>query len=239
MKTKHQLFIHLFLIISSLILFSSCDEIIIGSGKVVKESRHVNSFKAIDISGSFKIFLSQGDNESLMIEADDNLMKYIKSHVSGGTLYLETTGYNLKSTTLKAYITIKELNNIEASGAVKITGEAPLDIDDLSIGVSGAANLNMELYGDKLELKVSGAGKGSMKGNIDKAIIKLSGASKLLAEELIVNNMDIEISGAGSAKVNVINELDASISGAGNIRYAGNPKVHSNISGAGKVKKIE
>ncbi len=226
-------------LLSSLLFLSSCDDFIVGNGNIVEETREVKPFKAIDISGVFKVFLTQGDEESLVIEADDNLMQYIESYVSGGTLYLGTKGFGIRSATIRAYITMKELREIEASGAVTITGETPFDFSRLTIQVSGAANIDMEMYGEKLELNVSGAGKGYLKGEVDRVFIDLSGASKLDAEQLYANTMAIEISGAGSANVNVEEELDASISGAGHVRYAGNPNVRSNVSGAGKVSKMK
>lgn len=217
----------------------SCDEGIIGSGRIVKETREVKSFDAIDVSGAFHVFITQGDTESLEIEADDNLIQYVESYVRGGTLYLETRGFAIRSATMKAYITVQDLEQVNASGAVKITGESPLEFGRLEIDISGAADIDMEVYGDKLDLKVSGAGKTHLNGEVETMNIRLSGASKLNAEALYAKKMDIDISGAGSARVNVEEELTANISGAGNVRYLGDPKVHSKVSGAGNVKRLD
>jgi hypothetical protein len=238
MRTTKPILYSTIFILSSLMLFSSCDEMI-GSGRIVKESREVRSFDAIEASGAFRIYLSQGNNESLVIEADDNLMQYIETSVRGGKLYLDTRGVGLRSATLRAHITVVDIENIKASGAVKITGETPIEFKRLKIGASGAADIDMEVYGDNMELKVSGAGKTYLTGEVDKMSINLSGASKLSAETLYTKFMDIEISGAGSANVNVDEVLDAKISGAGNVRYIGEPKVRSKVSGAGNVRRLK
>lgn len=238
MKTKNT-FLATILVFSTLLMLSSCDEMIPGSGRVVKETRDIKSFDAIDVSGAFHVYLTQGSIESLEIEADDNLLQYIDNYVKGGTLYLETRGFGIRSATMRAYITVRDLERVNASGAVKITGETPLEFSRLSINISGAADIDMEVYGDKMELKVSGAGKTHLNGEVENMSIRLSGASKLSAEALYTKNMDVDISGAGSARVNVENELTANISGAGNIHYIGDPKVHSKVSGAGNVKKLE
>lgn len=239
MKIRKSKFFLGFFLLASTLFFASCDEMIIGSGRVVEEERDVRSFDAIEVSGAFHVYLSQGNRESLVIEADDNLMQYIETNVSGGKLYLETRGMSMRRATMRAHITVTDLDAIKASGAVKITGETPLDFDRLKIKVSGAADIDMEVFGDLMELGISGAGKTYLTGEVEKMAIKLSGASKLKAETLYTRLMDIDISGAGSANVNVEEVLDAKISGAGSVKYIGDPKVHSKISGAGNVKRLK
>jgi hypothetical protein len=51
-----------------------------GNGNIVKEGRPVRTFNRIALAGSGEVILSQGKNESLTLEADDNLMEYIKEH---------------------------------------------------------------------------------------------------------------------------------------------------------------
>jgi hypothetical protein len=238
MRTTKPFLYSTILILSSIMLFSSCDEMI-GSGRIVKETREVNSFDAIESSGAFHIYLSQGDEESLVLEADDNLMQYIETSVRGGKLYLETQGIGFSRAILRAHITVRDLEAIKASGAVKITGETPIDFNRLKISVGGAADIDLEVFGDLMEVKVNGAGKIYLTGEVEKMGIKLSGASKLKAETLYTRFMDVDISGAGSANVNVEEILDAKISGAGKVNYIGDPKVHSKISGAGKVRRLK
>lgn len=239
MKIKTQLIAAILLITSGLMFLSSCDDVIIGSGRVVQEAREVGSFNAIDISGAFTVYLSQGDEESLVLETDDNLMELVDTYVRGGRLYIETRGIGIRNSTMKAHITVKDLKEIEASGAVKIIGKTSLNFDRLDIDVSGAAEIEMELYGNRMDLEISGAGKSYLKGEVEKVRISLSGASKTDAEELYTRVMNVDISGAGSARVNVRDQLSASVSGAGSVRYIGDPNVQSSVSGAGKVSKIK
>lgn len=239
MNTKNSSIAISILIISSLLMFSSCDNVISGSGRIVEENREVNSFDAIDISGSFKIYLLQGNKESLIIEADDNLMQYIQTSVRGGRLYLDTRGMRFYDAKLTAHITVKNLEDIKASGAVKVINESPLDFDRLSIGLSGAADVDLELYGDNMELRISGAAKTNFSGSVENMFIKLSGAAKLNAGNLDCETMDIGISGAGAATVNVSKKIKANISGAGHIKYFGDPEIDSSISGAGKLSKAD
>jgi len=68
----------------------------------------------------------------------------------------------------------------------------------------------------------------------------LSGASDIFAYELLTENYQIDISGAGNAQINVSKRLQAEVSGAGNIRYKGSPsEVNQEVSGAGSIRKVD
>jgi len=58
-------------------------------GSEVEESRDVSGFSKVDLSGCGNIFLTQGDEESLKIEAKEKLMEYIITEVSNDTLYIK------------------------------------------------------------------------------------------------------------------------------------------------------
>ncbi|HHN47772.1 MAG TPA: DUF2807 domain-containing protein [Bacteroidales bacterium] len=239
MKIKNLIIVINFLLFSGLLFLSSCDEAIYGSGNIIEETRDVSPFDAIDVSGAYRVYLYQGDNENLVIETDDNVMEYVRTQVRGGKLFLDTRYVNFRRTTINVHVTVKDLEEIKASGAVKIIGQTPLQLEYLGVNVSGASDVDLEVFADQMELKMSGAGKSHLTGEVDKMTIKLSGASKISAETLWCRAMDIKISGAGSANVNVDEKLVVKISGAGNLRYLGNPNVRSNISGAGNVSRLK
>ena len=59
-----------------------------GSGDLVTESRQVSDFDRVALSGSGQVVITQGAEEGLSVEADDNLMQYVRTEVSGRTLEL-------------------------------------------------------------------------------------------------------------------------------------------------------
>lgn len=84
------------LLIITTLFFTSCftaqelqaSEIVVGSGKIKKETRNVVNFKKVIISGSGNLQIKQSDREDLKIKADDNILPLILSEVKGNTLYL-------------------------------------------------------------------------------------------------------------------------------------------------------
>jgi hypothetical protein len=208
-----------------------------GNGNVIKETRDVSSFDAIKIGGAFEVYLSQGSSEGLVIEADENLMELIRVEVRGGTLVIDTEVNIRKSKEMNLYITFTDLEKMKLSGAVEVKSEEKLKFDNLELDGSGASEIDLHLEANRLECDFSGASEIELKGKANYCSIDNSGASELNAYDFIVGEYNIEISGAGDAKIHCTDILKARISGAASIRYQGDPKVDSHVSGAGSIKQ--
>src|SRR6188768_975997 len=82
-----------------------------GSGNVITKEFPVKSFEELNASGVFNLLLSQGDKESLKIEADDNLMDLFIVENEGSTLKIsmkKNSNFNSKKH-LRVYVTFKTL----------------------------------------------------------------------------------------------------------------------------------
>ena len=227
------------LLLTAILLVASCNLIgESGSGNVIRQERHLSSFNAIDVSGAFDVYLSQGTTQSVIVEADDNLMKLIKTEVNGNTLEISNKEPIGHSKSLKIYLTVTDLNKIELSGAVNIQTQTKLKVDELSIEVSGATDSKMDFDVRKLKVECSGGSKLHFSGTASETSFDVSGAVDLFAFDMITEKMQLGISGAGKAEVNVTKEFNADISGAASVRYKGNPeKISQDVSGAGSIKK--
>ena len=209
-----------------------------GDGKVVKEERKISSFDGLDIGGAFHVYLTQGSQEALTIEADENLLEVIETKVTGGTLEISTTKSIKDYEELNVYITFKELRDMEISGACHLTGENKFSLSDMDMDFSGACNITLELEANELDCDFSGASQVDLSGRCDRMKLDVSGASDYDAYELEVGTLDADISGAAHARVNVADELTADVSGASSLKYKGDPKVtHRDVSGAASMKK--
>ena len=211
-----------------------------GNGHVIKQERDVSPFHAIRVGGSFEVSLIQGDRESLVIEADENLMDFIRTEVSGHTLVVETEGNLRNYDRLKLYITFRELELIDVSGAVNIYGDNTLTFGDLTIESSGATELTLDLEASSLSMELSGASEIDLAGHCRTANLESSGASELRAGNLETEKFTLNISGAGESTVFVTNTLDVNVSGASQVRYKGNPQtINQETSGAGSISKMD
>lgn len=208
-----------------------------GNGNVKKETRKVSSFDAIDVSSAFDIYLTQGNSESLVIEADDNLLDVIISEVRGGVLKIYVKENIRNSKTMKAYISFKMLSMIELSGACDLYGENKFKFDNLEIEVSGAADIEMNMTAAKVYLDLSGASDIKFKGSANELIIDASGATDLYAIAFEVKECSIDASGASTIRVFVTEELSVDASGASTVRYKGRPVIEMDVSGASSIRR--
>jgi hypothetical protein len=210
-----------------------------GNGNVIKQVRSVTAFTGIDVSSAFKVYLTQGTTNSVTVEADENLLQYIETKVEGNTLVVRCTKPIYHADKRNVYITFVNLNSIEISGAVDLVTQGKITGTELELGCSGASDVEMELGYSRVKIDCSGASKLKLSGTSENVSIGFSGASELHAYDFIVDNMEMDISGAGEANVNVTKNLRADISGAGEVRYKGTPVIDEHVSGAGSIKKVD
>jgi hypothetical protein len=209
-----------------------------GSGQVVTEHRAVSGFDQVSVSGAGELALIQGDEESLSIETDDNLLPLIDAAVHNGHLSIGPRNVNLRPTQSVRYrLKLRNVRQVRLSGAVGAKAES-LTAERLSLGISGAGNIHLaHLAAGLLSTEISGAGEMSVAGLAERQIINISGAGKHDAHDLRTVRTEARISGAGHASVWATEALSAQISGSGAIEYRGRPAVDSHISGAGQIRQ--
>jgi len=208
-----------------------------GNGDVTTQDRQVPAFDAIKVGCAINLIISQGEQQSVKVQTDENLQDRIITKVENGTLNLNCDKVN-NATKMDVIVTVVKLSKIDASGASKVTGETTLKSDVFGLYTSGAAkaNLNIEtgifnnetsgaasntitLVTKTANTEVSGAGFLALKGSAEMHKTEVSGAGSLKALEFITDNTDANVSGAGNAKIMARKQLKADLSGAGNITY--------------------
>jgi len=213
-----------------------------GSGIVKSETRQASDFTSIAIEYPAEITIKQGDSESVIIEAEDNLLPQLALEVRDGTLHFEnierqwSERVNPTKPVLMT-ITVVDLKQVRFSSAGKMLIDS-LKTDSLEIAVSGAGDLTLkDLEINTLEFRLSGAGNIYADGVADNLHVNISGLGNFNGGELQSQNAEVNISGAGSATAWVEQDLNAHISGAGSINYYGDPHVSKSISGAGSINE--
>ncbi len=236
----------LFALVLSLLIFSaftSCVYVshngVKGNGNIIKKHIDVKDFTEVDISGAYKIILTQGDKNDMVLEADENLMKYLKVTNEGNELEVKVSKSINPSKTPRIYMTFKTLNSIELSGACSISGANDMKFNELNLEASGASKIALNMKADKLKMELSGASSVKLQGKADEVYISCSGAGTFSAEDFLINICDIELSGAANAKVYVTGTLGYEVNGASHLLYKGSPKItKSEVSGVSSAKAV-
>lgn len=229
------------------LLATSCEYMggkrIHGNGHITTQEHAVSAFKNVQVSGAVDLYVAQGDTKPVKIETDENLQEYIEVTQYGDKIVIKfKEGYNPQSTGhIKAYVATTLYNTIDVSGASNIYGQSKIsNAEKMTLQVSGAGDINMELDAPAISAEVSGAGGVNLKGETKNFDLNLTGAGKAHCYDLKSENTKIDISGAGDADVYASIKLEAQVSGAGSVTYKGGAtNVQQQVSGAGSVKKVD
>jgi hypothetical protein len=186
---------------------------------VITETRNVSGFSGVSLEGSSRLLIEQGGVNSLTVTGDDNILPYLETEVSGGTLVLgEKSGVSLSPSSDIVFKVI--LRNLD------------------SLGVSGSGLAQAKrLQNPKMKIDLSGSGEVDAEGAADDLDINVSGSGRFRGDGLKSKRTRIDISGSGSAVVASSETLNATISGSGTVEYIGDPRVHQDISGSGSIRK--
>ena len=207
----------------------------LGSTVVAQDNQNradLDPFQTLYISGSAKIYLTQGDSYYLKGDADD--LRKLDFTVRDGRMSIP--GLNLK----KVYLNVADLDKIVVEGSAKIISESVLKGDDIEIDINGSGNGNLHLdMTGEVEMNIAGTSNYILRGNANSLDVEVEGTANVDARNLSVVDAEVEISGVGKVLVDVSNELNAEISGAGKIFYVKEPAVvKKEISGLGKVSSV-
>ncbi len=210
---------------------------------ITQERREVSDFDEVHLEGSGTIVLEQGEQDGLVIEAEESLLPRIKSEVVEGRLrlgfkswldYLTHAGHP----PIHYQVTMRQVHGVSVSGSGKLQA-GPIQTDRMRLKVSGAGDLALtELHASNLETNLSGTAKVTVGGAVQSQEIGISGSGELNADRLVCEEVRVRISGSGKVCVQAAQQLDVRISGAGDVRYIGQPRISHHISGSGKIQAI-
>jgi Putative auto-transporter adhesin, head GIN domain len=193
-----------------------------GSGNVITKEVNVQSFDQIDVSGVFSLHLAQGGKEEVKIEADDNLQSLFEVKNEGSKLVIsmkKDVNFNSKKK-MKVYITFKKIKSMDLKTVGDVSGQS-LSFDDLRFGNKSVGSVDLKLTAQSLAIDNKSVGDVTLSGKAENAVIKNKSVGSLNAGSFVVQTMDIDNNGVGSAEVNAEKELKVSDSFLGKVTNKG------------------
>lgn len=207
-----------------------------GNGNVIKSERKVSGFQTVEVHDGIDLYITQGNNESLQIEADENLHQHIKTEIEQGNLKIYLSKSVWKSESLKIHLSIKNITGLSSSGGSDVETTNTLNLAELSVICSGGSDAKLTIEAEKLKFKASGGSDGYLRGSVKNFLAKASGGSDIKAFELKTIDCYIEVTGGSDAEVNASGLLNASASGGSDVAYKGKPSsIDSNMSGGSSL----
>lgn len=214
-----------------------------GSGRVITEPRPVADFVAVHGSGSIDLDVRQGAATSVQVQGDDNIVPLVETVVESGrdgpTLRVRMRRGASYSTRrgLKVLVVTPRLVALTSTGSGDVR-LGPLASPALKVALEGSGGLQFTgLQTEELTLGISGSADVGGDGRATRATLDISGSGDAKLAELRTDDMRVRIAGSGDAEVLAARSLDVRIAGSGDVTYGGNPALTTSISGSGEVRR--
>lgn len=217
-----RILIPLSILLVSLLLASCGFQGVIGSGKVVTETREVSGFTAVTLEGIGDVTIEQGTRESLTIEAEDNLIEYFDIAVKNGTLVIgikdEYKTVSLQPTKpVKFHVTVLDLEAVTLAGSGSIT-TGDVETTDFDISILGSGDVSTgDLAAKNVSISIAGSGDVSV-GEVtaDSLSSTTLGSGDISIEKLTADSVEVSIPGSGDVTVTgVVVDQQVDILGSG------------------------
>jgi hypothetical protein len=209
------------------------------------EKRNVSGYHAIEVSGGIDLYLSQGEEAVAVSASETKYRDRIKTEVKNGVLkiwYDNKNNLNIdwgSNRKMKAYVSFKDLNNLEGSGGSDINVEGTIKVSTLALNVSGGSDFEGKVEANDLKVDASGGSDVKISGMVKNLDIDASGGSDFKGYELAADVCNLQASGGSDVYITVNKELSADTSGGSDVFYKGNGAVREmKSSGSSSIKKV-
>lgn len=232
-----------------LILFvcTSCDpdkwpNCIRGEGPTKTDTRYFEAgIRGVELDISADLYIKQGKDNKLKIEAQENILDNMETTVSDGVVRIsyDKCVKNTSGVVITATIPKVEFLSIDGSGMIM---SDTLRIEELYTSIDGSGDIYLYTIPDTsaektiIESDIDGSGNFEYKGTVDEHYISIDGSGDIKAYGLNTYKTSIDVDGSGNCYVYVTNTLNVEIFGSGDVHYKGNPpNTNFSISGSGEI----
>ena len=195
------------------------------------ETRQVSNFKGIKVSTGIDLYIKMGTTEEVKIVADDDVIDDLITEVKDGTLriYMKQSNnwfnWNSGNQTRKAYVTVKELESIDASSGSDVKSENTLKGEELKVSASSGSDVELDVYYKNVWVDTSSGSDAKLSGKTKTLNAEASSGSDIKAQDLESSICKVKVSSGSDATVNVTDELYANASSGADVNYYGNPQI--------------
>lgn len=196
--------------------------------KTKSELRSVESFNRIHVSSGIDLYLTQGKDQKVRVEAEPDLIDKIITQVENGVLKIcirdkmnWDLGWNL---TRKVHVTFVDLEELRASAGSDVYSQNPFKLKELKINSSSGSDVQIEnLSAEFVSVVTSSGADARISGKTIKLYADASSGSDLDCRELVSEDCEVRASSGSDALVHVTGSIKARASSGGDIQYTGRP----------------
>lgn len=213
-----------------------------GNGNMNTIEREVGSYDKVNVGGFFDVELVAGDEGTITLEGESNLLDYIITEVQGNALKIKIEkGKNLRPSNrmmIKITVPFRDLDEVTLAGSGDVIGSDLIKANNFHAAVAGSGDLVLEVEASTIDSRVAGSGDLTLSGSTRDLEASVAGSGDIHASKLDAKNVDARVAGSGDISVRCSDSLKARVSGSGDIEYSGNPsKQDTKVSGSGDISR--
>ncbi|AUC79690.1 DUF2807 domain-containing protein [Nonlabens sp. MB-3u-79] len=213
-----------------------------GNGLIVTKVFNTSDYDKISGRNSLNIVLVEGEEGTITVEAESNIMEHLEVEVKGDRLEIGIEdGYNINTRKgIQVRVPVKNISSLSMAGSGDIRSLVKLKSRSMHISIAGSGDIDVEVTSEKLRVSIAGSGDVKLSGRTEHLDASVAGSGDISAFNLKANNVDASIAGSGDVSVYCNGgELQASIIGSGDLRYKGTTsKIKKSIMGSGDITKM-
>lgn len=213
-----------------------------GNGNVVTKTFNTPEYDGIKVLGSMDVELISGKEGNIKVEAESNVMEYLKIEVKGNRLVIDIKDdVNLNTRKgIKVFVPVEYIDEISLAGSGDIYSDLTLKSSDMKVSLAGSGDIKLKSESQNLKLSIAGSGDLKMSGRTEFLEANVAGSGDISAYDLKANNVKASIAGSGDVAVFCNGgEMTASIVGSGDLRYKGEAsKTKKSVIGSGDITKM-
>ena len=202
------------------------------------------SFTGIIVSDGVDLYLTQGNEESVAVSAsEEKYMERFKTEVENGVLkiYYDYKGINWSANEkrkLKAYVSFKTLEKLQASGGAGVKAQGSFTVAGLEMKFTSGSSFNGKIVAMELMVDQNSGSSIAINGNAGKLNVDVSSGAIFKGFDFAVDYCDAKASSGGGVRVTINKELNAKAGSGGGVRYKGEGVIKEiNVNSGGSVKK--
>jgi len=224
----------------------------------------IKDFEGVNVSIPANVVIKESDKFSVTIDATEREFEYLAVEKFSDDvlkIYSKRTKWRWKdwkdSDKTSIVIELPSINTLETSGAsntdiefssiedltLVLRGASDLDINSdiskLNAKISGASDVNINGNIVDSNFKVSGASDVDIEGNGENLILRVSGASDFDGREFTVNTISLIASGASTSHIYSVDRISVDASSASNVYHYGTGSIDDfDLSSAASFKSV-
>ncbi|MEM8909468.1 MAG: head GIN domain-containing protein [Bacteroidota bacterium] len=211
------------------------DNCISGRGETISREVSMAEFIGIKLEIDAEVFVTQGNTQSVLIEAEQNIFNLIELDVQNDIWEIEFDECVRDYDDIQIFITLPTIRLLSIAGSGLIRGENLFEVNRIDLDILGSGDIDVAIDALEVDAEIAGSGKMFLEGNAEEFDFETSGSGDFRAFDLSTQEGKVELNGSGDAEVQVANLLDIEINGSGDVYYRGFPALDVQISGSGRV----